>query len=95
MATAIRTGKRGPEPKGDRVLRSLKMPRDLVESLLQEAAALEISFSDYVVLLCAQGQGVPEPDYIWTTRDRERAKRAEEKARREGHQDPLWLDSAS
>jgi hypothetical protein len=65
--------KPGRKSLGARKQKSVKFPEDQHDIYEARAQELGISFADYIVVLCARAEGLPEPAYVWRERERRRA----------------------
>lgn len=56
--------KPGPRPKGERGQITLRVPREHRQVYEAEAAAANLSLTDYLALTLARATGLDEPEYI-------------------------------
>ena len=80
--------RRGPQPRGDRVGVTMRVPGDHAETYKQQAARLGIPLSSWIPWALAEHQGRPVPTYV----QKEIRKAAEERAAHATEQEIDMLD---
>ncbi|ALJ22330.1 hypothetical protein [Microbacterium sp. No. 7] len=80
--------RRGPQPRGDRVGVTMRVPGDHAETYKQRADDLGIPLSSWITLALAEHEGLPVPDYV----QKEIRKASAEREAREREQEINMLD---
>ena len=80
--------RRGPQPKGDRVGITMRLPGNHAGTYRQRADQLGISLSSWIAMALAEYEGLQVPDYV----QKEIRKAADERAAREREQEIDMLD---
>ena len=68
--------RRGPQPRGDRVGVTMRIPGDQAEAYKRRANALGIPLSSWITLALAEHEGLSVPDYVQAEISKSARKRA-------------------